>query len=160
MNAEYNPVDWRVVVAILIIPVCGLVFLFAKLLIRRIGLELAPWRVMVFALILIAAALPYGVLTITAGLENILYFLLLWLVFLFFRFKFGHGIFLSVVCGAALAVPITSFLRIDQYGVVFDVGGGLAATTSRNIIVSAVYFGVLMLAAHWVLKQRSQHIGA
>jgi hypothetical protein len=115
-------------------------------------------RILVFA----ACLAPYLVIALFTGLEDLVYFFLVWSLFILARPLLPPrlAIVIPVICGILLAFPVSAFLYIGQGRVLF-LSGRMATETVVTVTARLLYFSALMLVAHYLTRpvRASRSIG-
>lgn len=154
MREDYITIDWRVLISVLAAAVCVLVVFINKWIGGASKQELQNWRMVGLGFIAFLTAIPYMILSITAGWVNFAYFLSVWCVFLMGMRRATANLFvvLPFICGVMLSFPASRFVYVDR-GVLVFLRNGVKAETFTTLAGRVVYFVALMMLAYLTLKR-------
>jgi len=113
-----------------------------------------PWKLAAAGIVFIVSFAPYVLNLMFIGIEDVLYFLLIWLVsLLFIRAHPVASLAVSVLGGVALAIPASSFVTFANGHAIFFTEGARDIVHARFATSFRIgFFTALMLAAHFLLK--------
>ena len=117
--------------------------------------EISTWKIVSILLIFTVSLAPYLVFALTVGLEDLVYFFLIWVIFFVVRpwLAAKYSIILPIVCGIMLAFPASTFLYVGKYRIAFNAANWAYTTKNfEGVATRLIFYIALMLVFHFLLE--------